>query len=77
MIEMGKACSGIKTDTPLKEIDNIMKGFKLYKDPELDHFIGGAVGYLSYDLVKYFDEYTASRQERRTFPRCSFALLTW
>lgn len=44
-----------KTGTPLREIENIMKDFRLYKDPELDHFIGGAVGYLSYDLVKYFD----------------------
>ena len=32
-----------------------MDEYKLYQDPELDHFIGGAVGYLSYDLVKYFE----------------------
>jgi len=44
-----------KTDTPLAEIEEIMSGFKLYRDSALDHFIGGAAGYLSYDLVKYFD----------------------
>ncbi len=44
-----------KTITPLAEIEKIMDGYKLYQDPELDHFIGGAVGYLSYDLVKYFE----------------------
>ena len=33
-----------------------MKKNRLYKNPELDHFVGGAVGYLSYDLVKYFDQ---------------------
>jgi len=45
-----------KTDAPLAEIEEIMSGFKLYRDPVLDHFIGGAAGYLSYDLVKYFDD---------------------
>ena len=44
-----------KTVTPLAEIEKIMNGYKLYQDPELNHFIGGAVGYLSYDLVKYFE----------------------
>ena len=44
-----------KTENPLREVEDIMKGLKLYKDPALKHFIGGAVGYLSYDLVKYFD----------------------
>lgn len=45
-----------KTKTPLTEIEEIMSGFKLYRDPALDHFIGGATGFLSYDLVKYFDD---------------------
>ena len=43
-----------KTTRPLGEIENILKDYNLFKNPELDHFIGGAVGYLSYDLVKYF-----------------------
>jgi len=45
-----------KTRTPLTEIEEIMNDFRLYQDPDLDHFIGGAAGYLSYDLVKYFDD---------------------
>ena len=55
-LKNGEQVPGTKTDSPLKEIDKIMQGFKLYKDPGLDHFIGGAVGYLSYDLVKYFED---------------------
>jgi len=51
----GIASEGRKTSTPLAEIEKIMGGYKLYQDPELDHFIGGAVGFLSYDLVKYFE----------------------
>lgn len=51
----GKKIKERKTGTPLAEIEEIMNGFKLYRDPALNHFIGGAAGYLSYDLVKYFD----------------------
>jgi len=47
--------SEVNTRTPLLELEKIMKKNNIYKNPELDHFVGGAVGYLSYDLVKYFD----------------------
>jgi anthranilate synthase component 1 len=46
----------IKTRDPLLELEKVMNRFRLYKNPELDHFVGGAVGYLGYDLVNYFDE---------------------
>ncbi|MCE5328814.1 anthranilate synthase component I [bacterium] len=43
------------TGDPLAEIENIMKNYHIYKDPGLNHFTGGAVGYLGYDLVHYFE----------------------
>jgi anthranilate synthase component 1 len=46
----------LKTAFPLNEIKKIMEQHRPCKIPELDHFIGGAVGFLSYDLVKYFDD---------------------
>ena len=52
-----------RTVKPLAEIEKIMDGYKLYQDPELDHFIGGAVGYLSYDLVKYFENIPLPKNE--------------
>ncbi len=45
-----------KTESPLHELKNILEQYHSCKIPELDHFIGGAVGYLGYDLVKYFDD---------------------
>ena len=45
-----------KTVSPLHELKTILGQYHSCKTPELDHFIGGAVGYLGYDLVKYFDE---------------------
>ncbi len=44
-----------KTRNPLLELEKVMNRFRLYKNPEFDHFVGGAVGYLGYDLVNYFD----------------------
>ena len=46
----------IKTESPLQELENLMDEYYLYRNPDLNHFVGGAVGYLSYDLVKYFDD---------------------
>jgi anthranilate synthase component 1 len=45
----------IITRDPLAEIEKVMKDYRIYKDPNLDHFTGGAVGYLGYDLVHYFE----------------------
>lgn len=45
----------VRTRDPFLELEKVMKKFKLYKNPELNHFVGGAAGYLSYDLVNYFD----------------------
>ena len=45
----------IKTLHPLKKLEKLLNGYRLYKNPALNHFVGGAVGYISYDLVKYFE----------------------
>ncbi len=52
----GESIYSVKTDCPLEELEKTLKNYNLYKDPELKHFVGGAVGYLSYDLVKYFEK---------------------
>jgi len=50
-----KVIFSVKTDSPLDELKNVMDKYRIYKNPDLDHFTGGAVGYLSYDLVRYFE----------------------
>jgi len=57
----------VKTKRPLEELEKVMGEYRLYKNPELNHFIGGAVGYLSYDLVKYFEDIPLP-EKRFTFP---------
>lgn len=51
----GKEVVKVKTKSPLEELEKVINEYRLYKNPELNHFVGGAVGYLSYDLVKYFE----------------------
>ncbi|MBU4293610.1 MAG: chorismate-binding protein, partial [Actinobacteria bacterium] len=51
----GKEVVKVKTRSPLDELEKVISEYRLYKNPELNHFVGGAVGYLSYDLVKYFE----------------------
>lgn len=51
----GKEVVKVKTKSPLDELEKVINKYRLYKNPELNHFVGGAVGYLSYDLVKYFE----------------------
>ncbi len=42
--------------TPLTEIREIMKKYRFVSVPELPRFCGGLVGYLSYDIVRFFEK---------------------
>ncbi|NQT75737.1 MAG: anthranilate synthase component I, partial [Candidatus Omnitrophica bacterium] len=45
-----------RTDSPLKEIARIMDGFKPAHVKGLPRFSGGLVGYMGYDMVRFFEE---------------------
>jgi anthranilate synthase component 1 len=40
---------------PLAEVEKVMSRYKLVAHGDLPRFIGGAVGYLGYDMVRYFE----------------------
>jgi len=42
-------------DTPLSFIREILKKYKFVNLPQLPRFCGGLVGYMSYDIVKFFE----------------------
>jgi len=44
------------TKEPLKEVENIMKGFKAARVKGLARFSGGLVGYMGYDMVRFFED---------------------
>jgi anthranilate synthase component 1 len=40
---------------PLAELQQLMARFQFVASPQLPHFAGGAVGYIGYDLVRFFE----------------------
>jgi len=42
--------------SPLDKLRDLMREYKPVKIDELPRFFGGAVGYLSYDMVRFFEE---------------------
>ncbi len=66
-------CFSKKTEDPLYELEKFMSQYRIYRDPQLNHFVGGAVGFLSYDLVKYFEKIKLPRK-KSPFPEISIYL---
>jgi anthranilate synthase component 1 len=44
-----------ETGDPLAALERIMKQFRFVPDPDLPRFAGGAVGFLGYDVARYFE----------------------
>ncbi|MDQ2824973.1 MAG: anthranilate synthase component I [Verrucomicrobiota bacterium] len=40
---------------PLAELQKLMGRFQFVARPEIPHFVGGAVGYIGYDVVRFFE----------------------
>ena len=40
---------------PLTELQKLMARFHFVPPPEISHFVGGAVGYIGYDVVRFFE----------------------
>ncbi|WP_447980460.1 anthranilate synthase component I [Candidatus Nitrospira bockiana] len=60
--------------TPLDRIHNVMAEYRPVVVPGLPRFVGGAVGYLGYDLVRYFEDIGASRKEDAGLPLIALLL---
>ena len=51
----GKSESYETQSTPLDELQKLMRRFRFATSTDIPHFVGGAVGYISYDLVPFFE----------------------
>lgn len=63
-------------EDPLSRIEKKITPVRQYRDPNLPRFIGGAVGYIGYDCVRYFEE-KLSREDSRPaldFPEAAFMI---
>ncbi len=51
----GKKTEDILSDDPLSVLSNIMAGYNPVEVEGLPRFFGGAVGYIAYDMVRFFE----------------------
>ncbi|WP_339060675.1 anthranilate synthase component I family protein [Tepidibacillus marianensis] len=64
----------IKMDS-LKFLEEIVKDFHSPRIPDLPKFYGGAVGFLSYDMVRYFETISALAEDDLKVPDLYYMLL--
>jgi len=61
-------------EDPLDRIQAIMSAYRPVTVPGLPRFVGGAVGYLGYDVVRYFEEIPSRRKDALGIPDLVFLL---
>lgn len=57
---------------PLHILKELMSGFHLVADPDLPPFCGGAVGYMGYDTVRFFETLPETNPDDLGLPDCYF-----
>jgi anthranilate synthase component 1 len=61
-------------ETPLDRLRDIMAEYRPVTVPGLPRFVGGAVGYLGYDVVRYFEDLPQCRKDTLGLPDLAFLL---
>jgi anthranilate synthase component I len=56
IITDGKTKKSLFERDPLEVIKNVLSQYKPVPDPSLPRFFGGAVGFMGYDVVRFFEE---------------------
>ena len=59
---------------PLDRLQELMQAYHPVTVPDLPRFVGGAVGYFGYDIVKTFEKLPAGKKDRRDLPDFAFLL---
>ena len=76
-ISEGEQTRSFETTTdPLSDLEALMRNFRFVQSPELPRFAGGAVGFLGYDVVRYFEPTVplAARDDLKT-PEMIFVVM--
>jgi len=59
---------------PLERLREHMKGYRPVTVPNLPRFVGGAVGYLSYDIVRTFEDLPTRSKDHLNLPDFAFLM---
>jgi anthranilate synthase component 1 len=57
---------------PLEAVKQVLSRYRIVAVPGLPRFVGGAVGTMSYDLVRYFERLPANARNDLGLPVCQF-----
>lgn len=75
MVRQGKRVEKLALrENPLDQIQEIMAKFHPVQVPDLLRFTGGAVGFLGYDIIQYFEPIPPSPKDVSIFPQFAFLL---
>jgi anthranilate synthase component 1 len=61
-------------EDPLHVLKGLLERYRCAPDPSLPPFCGGAVGYLGYDAVRFFERLPDLKPDDRGLPDCCFVL---
>jgi len=64
----------LESPEPLRELEKLMNRYQPVDVDGLPRFHGGAVGYLSYDMVRFFEKLPDSTEDDRALPDCFFMI---
>ncbi|MDP2743779.1 MAG: anthranilate synthase component I [Dehalococcoidia bacterium] len=61
-------------EDPLHQLQSLLSRYTVAAQPGTPRLFGGAVGYLSYDMVRYFETLPAPGRDELCLPECAFLL---
>ncbi len=61
-------------EDPLSALEELMQNYRPVDNSELPKFHGGAVGYMSYDMVRFVEELPDSTEDELQLPDCFFMI---
>ena len=74
IIKKGKRQKFITNKDPLDELGKILNQFKFIELKELPRFCGGLVGYIGYDMIRFFEKIPDRNPDDLKLPDCLFML---
>ena len=70
----GESIERFECDDPLLALKELMSCYNLVPEPELPRFHGGAVGYVGYDTVRFFEKLPDTNADDLGLPDCYFMI---
>ena len=73
-IIQGKRVKRFKSQDPLAEIKKLMQQYRFVPQEGLPRFCGGLVGFMGYDMVRFFEPIGKAKPDDLNLPDCTFLL---